>query len=217
MSEYVRGWRARVAYGRNDLQCEILVYALYSSGGAVKENPDWSLIKDLPETEYVSSVRLSARTFALYNSLLKLADKEPYQARGILRSIIMMTYEGENQEMDSLPDDLSIDFSLERFTQFYYDTLLLKREAVRTYCRANEIRQVCAVNGLIWEGDSEPSSLLPANAPATELHPEPQTLPGAEAACQNEPPTLPPDLPEEQHTAEKPETAVMELLLLRHI
>jgi hypothetical protein len=82
-----------------------------------------------------------------------LVDTDTYQVRGILRDVILSVYEEEKPEMDGLPHEFTEDanFPLERFRQIYLDSLLLKREDVRTYCRKNQIRQVCEVKGLLWE------------------------------------------------------------------
>lgn len=153
MSEYVCCWRVQYAYDLTDIGRYKLVSSLAAIDGAVQEYFSWRLV-DTPTLYSVSpSADMLLRGTVLYSSLVKLTDEAAYQARGILRDVIMSTYEGERPEKDSLPDAFPGDASFleEHFRSLYLESLLLRREDVRAYCRKNEIRQVREVKGLLWD------------------------------------------------------------------
>ena len=135
----------------------------------MQEYFSWGLL-DTPSFHSVSpSADILLRGSVLHGSLLELFAKDVDQLRGILRDIIMSTYEGERPEMDGLPDAFPGDDSFleQSFRPLYLDSLLLRREDVRTYCRKNEIRQVREVKGLLWD-EEQSAIVLPPQAAQIE-------------------------------------------------
>ncbi|MCL1915728.1 MAG: hypothetical protein FWG17_03330, partial [Desulfovibrionaceae bacterium] len=178
MSEYVYCWRVQVAYGLKDIPRQKLVASLASISGAVKEYFSWCLVNTPPVMTVSPSADIGLRATVLHSSLLELAGEHVYQAQGILRDVILSVYEEERPEMNSLPEDFSqnADFPLERFRSLYLDSLLLRREDVRTYCRKNQIRQVREVKGLLWEDAPSPKAdySTPRESAAAPQPPQPQ-------------------------------------------
>lgn len=158
MSEYVYCWRVQDAYDLTGIGREKLVASLAGISGAIQEYFSWGLVTTSSLSSVSPSADLLLRASLLHGALLKLADKEAHQARGILRDVIMTVYEGERPDMDDLPDVFPGDdtFLEKRLRPLYLDSLLLKRADVRTYCQANEIRQVRGVKGLMMGNAYKP-------------------------------------------------------------
>jgi hypothetical protein len=208
MSEYVYSWRVQAAYDLTNEQRRKLVSSLAPISGAAKEYFSWCLVTT-PSVRSVSpSADIITRATLLHQAMLKLLEEHVYQARGILRDVVVTVYEEERPEMETLPEEFSQkpDFPQERFWLLYLDTLLLRLTDVRTYCRENQIRQIREVKGLLMEDEPWPPPQLPTNAPIAGPHPEAQALSEAAVPCPNGSPPPQPEIP-----AEKPETAVAQV------
>ncbi len=169
MSEYVCCWRVQYAYDLTDIQRYKLVASLAGINGAVQEFFSWSLVTT-PQFYSVSpSADILLKGTVLHSSLVELSATDIAQVRGILGNVITYTYEGERPEKDGLPDAFPGDDSFleQSFRPLYLDSLLLRREDVRTYCRKNEIRQVREVKGLLWD-EEQSAIVLPPQAAQIE-------------------------------------------------
>jgi len=75
----------------------------------------------------------------------------------VLRNVIRLTYEGEKPEKNDIPRAFSEygykddNFYKKHFEPLYLDSLQLRREDVRAYCRKNQIRQIYETDGLLFE------------------------------------------------------------------
>jgi hypothetical protein len=173
MSEYVCCWCVQYAYALTDIQRYKLVSSLAGINGAVKEYSSWSLVTTPSLYSVSPSADMLLRGTALHDSLVKLFGEDAPQVRGILRDIIMSTYEGERPEKDGFPDAFpgNDNFLEESFRPLFLDSLLLRREDIRAYCRKHEIRQVREVKGLLW--DEEQATLaLPHHEAQAEAEPQ---------------------------------------------
>jgi hypothetical protein len=75
----------------------------------------------------------------------------------MLQNVIRLTYEGEKPQKNDIPKaflgdgNKNDDFYKEYFKPLYYDSLLLRLEDVRVYCRNNQIKQFHETDGLLFE------------------------------------------------------------------
>jgi len=172
LSEYVRAWRVQFAYDLTDILRDKLLASLGGIDDAVKECGVWWPITAPSMSMGGPLTRINFRADALYDALLHPTVDYPPPPKLLLLEAFRLTYEGERPEAKD-GDDY---FLQDHFRVLYLDSLLLRREDVRTYCRKNQIRQVREVKGLLWEDAPSPKADYstprePATAPQT---PQPQ-------------------------------------------
>ena len=178
LSEYVRAWRVQHAYDLTDILRDKLLASLGGIDGAVKECNVWWPITAPSMSIGGPLTRINFRADALYNSLLRPTVDYPPPPKLLLLEALRLTYEGERPEAKDLPGTFPGDdhFLQDHFRPLYLDSLLLRREDVRTYCRKNQIRQVREVKGLLWEDGPSPKAdfSAPREPAATQQPPQPQ-------------------------------------------
>ena len=141
MSENVCCWRIQVAYNLTDIQQARLVQSLAGVNGAITECLGWGMAKaPAPPPSIKAFTFVNLRALMLHKALLQPVfdgDGCSVNPEIVLRIVINETYEGERPEMTKLPQAFPGDdfFYSEHFWPLYLDSLLLRRDDVRAYCR----------------------------------------------------------------------------------
>jgi hypothetical protein len=120
--------------------------------------------------------RIVFRAATLLEALLQPAfdenggsRKEWVRPQSVLQAVIRQTYEGEKPEKEAIPRASlgNGDFYRDLLWPLYLDSLLLRREDVRTFCRENQIPQLSEMKGLLFENrDTHATTPTPAQPSA---------------------------------------------------
>lgn len=167
MSEYVYCWRVQAAHELTPQQREKMVRELNSVPGAVQECPAWgAVVTPAPPDDGGPLAHIIFRAATLFESLLQpafggdgLLVKTWVHPHGLLKRVILDTYQGERPEMESLPSIFPGDdyFYKNHFWPLYLDSLLLKEADARAYCKRHQYPQVREMKGYMKEEATRPA------------------------------------------------------------